>query len=233
MISESLARKYWQGEDPIGKLIRVRGASLEIIGICGDTHLRPAPAPILYSEWRDEPDAAQQVDLWSSEDPLALAHAVKGVVRDMGGVVADVYRGSQLIEDTTWQQKQSAQVLSVFAALALALAAIGLYGVISLAIGRRTREIGIRIAIGARRGDVARLVLRDSVRPVLAGLALGLATALATNRMLASLLYEVAPSDPLVLASVAGLVTVASLFACVAPLSRVLRVDPMISLRCD
>lgn len=138
-----------------------------------------------------------------------------------------------MIEDTTWQQKQSAQVLTVFAALALALAAIGLYGVISLAIGRRSREIGIRIAIGARRGDVARLVLRESVRPLLAGLALGLATALATNRMLASLLHEVAPSDPLVLASVAGLVTVASLLACVAPLWRALRVDPMVSLRCD
>lgn len=233
VISESLARKYWNGEDPIGKSIRVRGKSLEIIGICGDTHLRPDPSPILYREWLDEPDAAQQVDLWSSEDPLTLAHAVKGVVRDMGGVVADVYRGSQLIEDTTWQQKQSAQVLSVFAALALALAAIGLYGVISLAIGRRTREIGIRIAIGARRGDVARLVLRESVRPVLAGLALGLATALVTNRLLSSLLHEVAPSDPLVLASVAGLVTLASLLACVAPLWRALRVDPMISLRCD
>lgn len=233
VISESLARKYWHGEDPIGKSITVRGASHEIIGICGDTNLRSVPAPILYSEWRDEPDAAQQVDLWSSENPLALTHAVKRVVRDMGGVVADVYRGSQLIEDTTWQQKQSAQVLSVFAVLALALAAIGLYGVISLAIGRRTREIGIRLAIGARRGEVARLVLRETVRPVLAGLALGLATALATNRMLASLLFEVAPSDALVLASVAALVTVASLFACLAPLLRALRVDPMISLRCD
>jgi hypothetical protein len=75
VISESLARKYWHGEDPIGKLIQVRGESLEIIGICGDTHLRP------------EPNGAQQVDLWNSEDPLALGHAVKGVVHHMGGVV--------------------------------------------------------------------------------------------------------------------------------------------------
>ncbi len=235
VISESLARKYWNGEDPIGKLIRVRGEPIEIIGICGDTRdfLLAEPAPMLYRTWRDEPDSAQQFDVRSSEDPLALAHAVKGVVRDMGGVVANIYRGSQFIEDTTWQQKQSARVLSVFAALALALAAVGLYGVISLAIGGRTREIGIRIAIGARRGDVARLVLIESARPVLAGLALGLATALAMNRVLASLLYEVAPSDPLVLASVAGLVTVASLLACGGPLWRALRVDPMISLRCD
>jgi putative ABC transport system permease protein len=235
VVSVSLARKYWNGEDPIGKSIRVRGEAIQIIGICGDTRafLLSEPAPTLYRTWRDEPDGVQQFDLRSSEDPLVLAHAVKRVVRDMGGVVAGVYQGSQFIEDITWQQKQSAQVLSVFAALALALAAVGLYGVISLAIGRRTREIGIRIAIGARRGDVARLVLRESVRPLLAGLSLGLATALAMNRVVASLLYEVAPADPLVLASVGGLVTIASVFACVAPLLRALRVDPMISLRCD
>ena len=101
--------------------------------------------------------------------------AVNGVVRDLGGVVAEVYRGRQFIEDATWQQKQSAQVLGVFAGLALVLAVVGLYGVISLAIGRRTREIGIRIAIGAARSDVAGLVLRESARPVLAGLVLGLA----------------------------------------------------------
>jgi putative ABC transport system permease protein len=235
VISESLARKYWPGEDPIGQPIRVRGESLQIVGICGDTRevLLGDPAPILYRPWRDEPDHAQQVDIRSTSDPLALAQAVKGVVRNLGGVVAQVTQGRQLIDDVTWQQKQAAQVLGVFAGLALALAEVGLYGVISLAIGRRTREIGIRIAIGARRGDVARLVLRESVRPVLAGLALGLAAALAMNRVVASLLYEVAPSDPPVLVSVAVAVAAAAMFACLVPLGRALRVDPIVALRCD
>jgi len=235
VISESLARKYWAGKDPIGQPIRVHGESIQIVGICGDTRevLLGDPAPILYRPWRDEPEHAQQIDIRSTSDPLALAQAVKGVVRDLGGVVAQVTQGRQIIDDMTWQQKQAAQVLGVFAGLALALAAVGLYSVISLAIGHRTRAIGIRIAIGARRGDVARLVLRESVRPVLAGLALGLASALAMNRVVASLLYEVAPSDPLVLMSVAVAVAAAAMFACLVPLRRALRVDPIVALRCD
>jgi putative ABC transport system permease protein len=126
VISESLARKYWGGEDPIGQSIRVQGESIQIIGICGDTReiLLSDPAPILYRPWRDEPQSAQQVDIRSTSDPLALAHAVSGVVRDLGGVVAGVSQGQQFIDDVTWQQKQSAQVLGVFSALALALAAV-------------------------------------------------------------------------------------------------------------
>ncbi len=234
-ISESLARKYWSGETPIGKLIRVRDESIEIIGVCGDTRdvLLGNAAPILYREWRDEPDRAQQLDIRTSGDPLSLAHAVNGVIRDLGGVVAGVHRGSDFIDDVTWQQKQSAQVLSTFAGLALALAVIGLYGVISLAIGSRTREIGVRLAIGARRGDVVGLVLRESLRPVLVGLALGLAAALAMSRVVASMLYEVAPSDPLVLASVIGAVVIAAMLACLLPVRRALSVDPVISLRCE
>ena len=233
VISESLARKYWPGEDPIGRSIRVRGELIEIVGICGDTRdiLLSDPMPILYRPWSDEPDHAQQVDIRSTSDPLALAHAVNGVVRDLGGVVAQVTRGRQLIDDVTWQQKQAAQVLGVFAGLALVLAGIGLYGVISLAIGRRTREIGIRVAIGARHGDIVSLVLREGVRPVLAGLALGIAAALGMSRVLASMLYEVAPSDPLVLASVASAVAAVAIFACLVPLRRALRVDPMVALR--
>ncbi len=235
VISEALARKYWNRTDPLGQTIRIRNESVEIIGICGDTRnvLLREPAPILYRSWRDEPDRAQQVDLRTSADPLALAHTVSGVVRDLGGVVAEVSQGSDFIEDATWQQKQSARVLSAFAGIALVLAVIGLYGVISMAIGRRTREIGIRVAIGARRGDVVKLVLDQSMRPVVAGIVFGLAAAVGMNRFVASLLYQVTPSDPLVLGSVAGAVAIAALLACVVPLLRALRVDPLISLRCE
>jgi putative ABC transport system permease protein len=235
LVSESLARKYWNGDNPIGKFIRIQDESIQIIGICGDTRgaLLREPGPMLFRPWRDDPDAAQQIDVRTSGDPLALAGPVKRVVRDMGGVVAEVHRGSQFIDDLTWQQKQSARVLSAFATLALALAVIGLYSIISLAIGRRTREIGIRVAIGAHRSDVVWLVLRESTRPVLTGLALGLATALAMSRLVANTLYGVAPSDPMILASVFAVVTIAALCACLVPLWRALRVDPMISLRCE
>jgi len=236
VISESLARKYWNRESPISKRIRVRGELIEIIGVCGDTRdvlLGNVAAPILYREWRDEPDRAQQIDLRTSGDPLALVRAVNGVVRGLGGVVAEVHRGSDFIDDVTWQQKQSARVLSTFAGLALALAVIGLYGIISLAIGSRTREIGIRMAIGAHSRDVVGLVLRESLRPVLAGLALGLAASLAMSRVVANILYGVVPADPVVLATVVGAVTMAAMLACLVPLRLALRVDPLICLRCE
>ncbi len=235
VISEALARKYWPGQDPIGKSIRIRGESIEIIGICGDVRdvlLRDA-TPILYRPWRDEPDRAQQVDIRSSSDPLTVVRAVNGVVRDLGGVVAEVLQGRQFIDDVTWQQKQSAQVLAVFSGIALVLAGVGLYGVISLAIRRRTREIGIRVAIGARRADIVGLVIRESVRPLIAGLALGVAAALGMSRWIASILYQVAPSDPLVLALVAGTVLAVAMLACLLPLRRALRVDPLAALRCE
>jgi putative ABC transport system permease protein len=233
LVNQSLARKYWNGDNPIGKVIRIQDKSVEIIGICGDTRdaLLREPEPMLFRSWRDDPDAAQQVDVRTLGDPLALAGAVKRVVHDVGGAVAEVHRSSEFIDDVTWQQKQSSRVLSAFAMLALALAVIGLYSIISLAISRRTREIGIRVAIGARPSDVVWLVLRESARPVLTGLALGLATALSMSRLLTSILYGVAPSDPMVLAWVFAVVTIAAICACLVPLWRALRVDPMISLR--
>ena len=235
VVSASLARRYWPGQEATGQSIRLNGESLEIVGVCGDTRdaLLRDPTAILYRSWRDEPDRAQQVDLRTSGDPLALAHAVNGVVRDLGGVVAEVEPGRQFLDEATWQHRQSAQVLGVFAGLALALAAVGLYGVIALAIGRRTREIGIRIAMGARRSDVAVLVFRESLGPLLAGLAIGLAMALAISRLLGSLLYEVSPSDPMVLTSAAGVATIATVAACFVPLRRALRVDPLVALRSE
>ncbi len=233
VISESLARKYWSGANPTGQVIRVRGESIEIVGVCGDTRdvLLSEPSAILYRNWRDEPDRAQQVDLRTFGDPLALVRAVNGVVRDLGGVVAEVRQASQFVDDVTWQQKQSARILSAFAALALALATVGLYGVISFAVARRRKEIGIRVALGARRSDVIALVLRESAMPVSAGLLLGLIGALALNQSLKSLFYEVVPADPQVLTAVILAIAFATLAASYIPTRRALSVDPANTLR--
>lgn len=235
VISESLARRYWNGENPIGKSIRLHGESIGIVGVCGDTRdvlLREA-APILYRSWRDAPDRAQQLDVRTSGRPLALTRDVSRVVRDLGGVAAEVHAASQFIEDVTWQQKLAARLASAFAGLALVLAMVGLFSVVSLAIRNRTRQIGVRLAIGARSTDILSLVLGECAGPVLAGLALGLSAAEVANRLLKSMLYGVAPSDPLVLAFVVAITIIATIFACLAPLRRALRVDPAISLRCE
>ena len=221
--------------NPIGQVIRVHGESIEIVGVSGDTRdvLLREPSPILYRAWRDEPDRAQQIDLRAFGDPLALVRAVNGVVRDLGGVVAEVRQASQFVDDVTWQQKQSARVLSAFAALALALATVGLYGVISFAVARRRKEIGIRVALGATRQAVVALVLRETLLPVSIGLASGLALSIALNQSLKSLFYEVAPADPSVLTAVALAITMATLAASYIPTRRALKVDPAQTLRAE
>ena len=166
-------------------------------------------------------------------DPLALARAVTTVVRDLGGVVAEVGTMEHFVENNTWRQDQAAGLLSIFAALALILSITGLNGVISLWVALRTREIGIRMAIGARRGNVIGLVLLESFRPVIVGLAIGLTAAVLMGRFVAALLYHVQPADPMVLAAVAISTASAALIACWFPLLRAMRVDPMIALRCD
>ena len=235
VISESLARKYWSGANPIGQVIRVRGESIEIVGVCGDTRdvLLRGPSAILYRAWRDEPDRAQQIDLRTFGEPLALVRAVNEVVRDLGGVVAEVRQASQFVDDVTWQQKQSARVLSAFAGLALALATVGLYGVISFAVSLRRREIGIRMALGARSGDVVTLVLRESLMPVGTGLAVGLILAQALNQSLKSLFYEVTPADPVILAAVTLSILIATIAASYIPTLRALAVDPATILRTE
>ena len=245
VINQTLARRYWTpegssgAEDPVGRSIRLDGETLEVIGVVADT--RPLvfrdPEPMVYRPLRaggSHSDLrAGQMAVRTAGDPLALARAVTGVVRDLGGVVAEVGTMEHFVENNTWQQEQAAGMLEWFAAIALILSTAGLYGVISFAVARRTREIGIRVAIGAPRRHVIGLVLRESLQPVMVGLVIGLAAALALSRFVAGLLYQVEPADPWVFASVAAIVAGAALGSCGLPLRRALRVDPVVALRSE
>jgi hypothetical protein len=245
VINQTLARRYWPQENPVGRSINLDREALEVIGVVADT--RPLvfgdPEPMVYRPLRDggshndrgshNDSRAGQLAVRTAGDPLALARAVTGVVRDLGGVVAEVGTMEHFVEDNTWRQEQAAGLLEWFAAIALILSTAGLYGVISFAVARRTREIGIRVAIGAPRQHVIGLVLRESLQPVMTGLAIGLAAALALSRLVAGLLYQVEPADPWVFASVAMVVACAALGSCGLPLLRALRVDPVVALRCE
>lgn len=246
VINETMARRYWApnsrpsgAEDPVGRSIKLDGETLEVIGVVADT--RPLvfgdPEPMVYRPLVDRgshnDSRAGQLAVRTAGDPLALARAVTGVVRDLGGVVAEVGTMEHFVEDNTWRQEQAAGLLEWFAAIALILSTAGLYGVISFAVARRTREIGIRVAIGAPRQHVIGLVLCESLQPVMTGLAIGLAAALTLSRLVAGLLYQVEPADPWVFASVAMVVACAALASCGLPLLRALRVDPVVALRCE
>jgi hypothetical protein len=244
VISESMARLGWSDSNPIGQQIEAYGEALEVVGVVGDVQglvtnaqgeRRLLQRTAVYRSMFDAAPATPQFFLAvrTTGDPLNAGRSIREAVRAAGGVVAEMDTMERFVENATWQNEQAAPLLGAFAALALILSGVGLYGVISFAVARRTREIGIRVAIGADPAKVIGLVLGESAGPVIAGAAIGLAGALASGRVMQTLLYGVAPSDPGVLAAVAGAIGVAALFACLDPVRRALQIDPASALRVD
>ncbi len=233
IINEAFARRNYPTDDPIGRSITLDNEQLEIIGIAADTRSRlfEKEGPIVYRSTADAP--AAQITIRTSVDPLQLAKAVRTAVAAQGGTVAEINTMENFIRNDSWQHQQTATLTTLFAALAFLLATVGLYGVISFAVARRRKEIGIRIALGASRPSVIALVLRESLTPVSLGLALGLTLSLALNQFLKTLFYEVAPADPLILTAVASAIAIATLTASYIPTRRALNVDPAITLRTE
>jgi len=167
------------------------------------------------------------------DESAGLIEEVKNQVWSLDGQipVSDVHAMDDLIAVSLAQQRFNMLLLGLFAALALILAAVGIYGAMAYAVNLRRHEIGVRVALGAQRGDVLRLVLRDGARIALLGIAFGIAGALALTRLMASLLFEVKPTDPATFAGVAILLALVALAACYLPARRAMRVDPIVALR--
>jgi predicted permease len=231
VINEAMARRDYPTGDPIGRTVSMDGQPWEIVGVVADTRSRlfEKEGPMIY---RSNQDAlAAQIAIRTSLEPLSLARAVREAVARQGGTVAEISTMEDFIRNDSWQHEQTATLTTLFAALAFLLATVGLYGVISFAVARRSKEIGIRVALGARRADVMGLVMRECLLPVGCGLVLGLFFALGVNQSLKSLFYEVAPADPQVLAGVIFAIAMASFFASYVPARRALSVDPAATLR--
>jgi len=240
VVSESAARRFWPGEDPIGREIGLgqNGFSehVEVVGIAGDVRYgeMAAPAkPEAYLSYLQGPRNSMILSLRTAGNPAALSRAVEGEVHalDKDLPVFDVKTMNERIRDATAQARFSALLLTIFAAIALALAAVGIYGVMSYLVTQRTHEIGIRIALGARSADVLSLVVRRSAALALAGIATGVAGALASTRVLTTLLYEVKPGDPATYLTIAAVLAVVALLASVIPARRASAVDPSSALR--
>ena len=242
IINETLARRLWPGEDPIGKRLKQgfpedKTPWREVVGVVADVKLngvdRETPLQA-YLPLAQEPARGLGLIVRSANaNPLALRPAVEQAIHsiDRDLPLYGVYSMDQLLGDAIAQQRLTMVLLVGFAVLALTLAAVGIYGVMSYSVTQRTHEIGIRLALGAQTRDVLRLVVGQGMLLALVGVALGLAASFALTRVLASLLFNVSPTDPLTFAAIAFLLTFVALLACYIPARRATKVDPMVALR--
>ena len=236
IISRAFAREYFPGEDPVGKHLQVfNGHAFRITGVAGDTRFlisRPAQAMMYFSIYRGTFESATLV-VRSRRDVNQLALPIQRIVQglDPDLAVSDVMTMEELIGRSVLDANFDATVLLAFAVLSLILAGVGLFGVLSYVVAQRTSEIGIRLALGARRGQVLRLTLLDGLRPAALGLALGLAAGIGAGRMIRHLLYGVQPLDAGVFVGVALALAGVAIAACLLPAWRAARVEPMEALR--
>jgi putative ABC transport system permease protein len=237
VINQAMARRFWPEGDFLGK--RINLCSMfptpcwsSIIGVVGDVHqfgLDGEPTFDAYFSGGWTPFFV----IRTSSDPASLTPAVADIIHkvDASLPVAQVMTMDDLLSSSVSPRRFSAVLIGIFAGLALLLAAVGIYGVMSYVVGQRTHEIGIRMALGAQPSDVRRLVVNRGVKLAVAGIAIGLAGVLALTRVLSSLLFGVRPTDPLTFAGVALLLTGVAMLACYVPAHRAMRVDPMVALR--
>jgi predicted permease len=238
VVNQELARRLWPGQSPLGQHIRSFDRDWEVVGVTRDGKYStinedvPAfmflPSAQYYSPWmtlhvRAHMPAAQVI--------RAMQNQVRAL--DPNVAVADAKPLTDAIGATLFQQRFAAQLIGIFGAVGLLLAAIGIYGVLAYLVAQRTREFGIRLALGARNGDVLRLVLRRAARLIVIGTGLGLATAAATTRILSGLLYGISPLDPVTFAVAPLVLAAVALAASYIPARRATRVDPITALRAE
>jgi putative ABC transport system permease protein len=240
MINEEAAREYWPNEDPVGKRVAVYQGGFhtgaEVIGIVGNVRfgtIDSTAKPDVYISYGQARISRMMIFARAAGDPSALVPSVRAAIRGFAPRVPvyDVQPMSARLASSSAQTRFSAVLLGLFAAVALSLAFMGIYGVMSFAVAERTREIGIRMALGANRGSVLALVVREGALLAGIGVALGLAASLAATRVLASMLFEVTTTDPWTYGAMVLVVVAAGLLASLVPARRAARVDPMIALR--
>lgn len=240
LISESMARQYFPGEDPIGKRISVsmfeKPNPTEIVGIVGDVRydsLTDKAEPTAYLPHAELAYPFMTLVIRTNGDPAEIAPAVERELRaiDPDQPVSDVRTMNQVMADTLGRARFNTLLLALFAGLATLLAAVGIFGVMNYSVTLRTREIGLRMALGAQPGQVLMLILKQGLSLTLIGIGIGLAGALALTRVMSSLLFGVNATDPVTFIAIVPLLVLVSLIACYIPARRATRVDPLIALR--
>lgn len=248
VVSESAAGAAWPGESPVGKQIvngfRKEGVTIEVVGVVADVRtesLEKQATSMVYVPYWD--GKLWQGSVWGNEtyvlrtnqDPAAVVNAMRRTMREMDGELplSNVFTMEQVVADSVGPRRFQTLLAGVFAGAALLLASLGIYSVISYTVLRRTNEIGIRMALGARAGQVMALVLRQGIRPVLFGMAAGVVAALWAGELMRNFLFGTEARDPWVIVGVAGVLLLVAGAACWVPARRASRVDPMTALRTE
>jgi len=240
VINETMARQYWPQQNPIGQRVTMKdwGPPLtgEVVGVVGDVKtngLDAAVGPMIYWPYFQFPELFNTVVVRSDGEPSRLVPAVKAALWAVSKnqPISRIETMEEVLSESLARRRLYMVLLGVFAGAALLLAGVGIYGMVSYSVSQRIREMGIRIAIGAERGDVLRLVLGQGVKVAGLGIVVGMVAALGLTRLMSSLLFGVNATDPLTFAGVASLLTLVALGACFVPARRAMRVDPMVALR--
>ena len=240
VISESLARVRWPGQDPIGHTIQFGNMDgdihlLTIVGIVGDVHeygLDAPPQPTVYVNLFQRPRPSITVTMLTDADTQMVTTAARGILQELNPEIPAQFRTfSQIYSASLGSRRFNVLLVGVFGIVALLLATTGVFGVMAYSVSRRTREIGVRVALGARSRDVLTMILSQGMRTIAIGVIIGFAGSLILTRSLQSLLFGVSATDPLTFLAVISLLVVAALLACYIPARRATKVDPMVALR--
>jgi putative ABC transport system permease protein len=244
IINESMAKRFWPGESPIGRRFMYGGPPtpnapwLTIVGVVGDTRRVGYDAPIrpeTYVPMAQSPSPGMMMVVRSASDPAALASSIRGVVAsiDRSQPVHHVATVEQLLGNLTAERRLNTLLFALFAIVAALLAAAGIYGVIAYSVEQRTRELGVRLALGARRSEVFTLVLKEGLILALIGVVAGVTAAFGATQVMRSLLYDTSATDPATYALMAVFALLVAVIACLVPALRATRVDPLTALRAD
>jgi len=241
IINESFARRYFAGQDPLGKRMRFGGSRnpwSEIIAVVRDSKYRAMsedPTPFVYLPLAQNHETGMTLHVRAAGDPSIVAGALRNEISSIEKnlPLTDLQPLTELIGSSLYPARMGAALIGAFGLLALTLAAVGLYGVMSFAVSRRTREIGVRMALGAQTHDVLRLVLKEAMTLVFIGMAIGWGLAAASSRLITSFLFGVGAMDAMTFAAIPILMATVALLASYLPARRAMKVDPMVALRCD
>jgi len=236
IINETMAAKYWPGKDPLGQRLKAKDRWLQIVGVAKDSNYHTkteAPLPLFYVPLRQNFRVQNSLLIRTRETPAAMMNALAGEVHALDSNLAPLItdRLQDQIDLISYSQRLAVTLVALFGGTALFLAAIGLYAVMSYSVSQGTRELGLRMALGASTKDLLRLVMSRGLFLTASGVAIGVLAAFLLTRLMSNMLYKVSPRDPLAFGMALGVITIASLAACFFPAWRATRIDPTQALR--